>query len=121
ISEPFGTDSLTEARVFRDQKLAHYQRVFARMNAGVDLLPEEIQAEVTKYRAQVPMPKPAALLIKPSSSGDASAPHVDSSIDHQVGPALDEIGKRLGFERHSEQWHSLGMAVVRSKRAALGE
>src|ERR1700730_14859435 len=68
ISEPLGTDSLTEARVFRDQKLAHYQRVFARMNAGVDLLPEEIKAEVDRYRAQVPMPALGALLLKPCSS-----------------------------------------------------
>jgi integrase len=121
ISEPLGTDSLTEARVFRDQKLAHYQRVFARMNAGVDLLPEEIKAEVTKYRAQVPMPELAALLIKPTSSGDPSKPDVDSMIEQQVGPALDEVGKRLGFERHSEQWYALGIALVKSNWAALGK
>src|SRR5262249_32473788 len=45
ISEPFGTDSRTEARVLRDQKLATYQRVFTRMKAGEMMTPEETRAE----------------------------------------------------------------------------
>jgi len=45
ITEPLGTYDPREARVLRDQKLAHYQRVFARMAAGVALSPEEIATE----------------------------------------------------------------------------
>ena len=45
ITEPLGTYDPREARVLRDQKLAHYQQVFARMAAGVTLSPEEIATE----------------------------------------------------------------------------
>jgi integrase len=52
ITEPLGTYNPAEAREIRDQKLAHWKRVFARMNAGVPLLAEDIEAEAERIRVE---------------------------------------------------------------------
>jgi integrase len=41
ITETLGTDSMVQARLLRNDRLAHWQRVFARLAAGDVLTPEE--------------------------------------------------------------------------------
>jgi integrase len=48
ISEPLGTDSLHDARILRDQRLAYWERAFARLRQG--LKPEELAAEQQRVR-----------------------------------------------------------------------
>jgi integrase len=52
ITEPLGTYDPTEARAIRDQKLAYWKRVFARMTAGVALDAEDLAAEAERIRVE---------------------------------------------------------------------
>jgi integrase len=45
ITESLGTDSFMQARILRDQRLAHWQRAFARLATGAALTPEEMVTE----------------------------------------------------------------------------
>jgi integrase len=50
ITESLGTDSWIQARALRDQRVAHWGRVFARLAAGAALSPEEIAGEQHRIR-----------------------------------------------------------------------
>src|SRR5438046_1204357 len=47
IVEPLGTGDLRQAQALRNQRVAYWERVFARLRSGVAMLPDEI-AEVAK-------------------------------------------------------------------------
>jgi integrase len=51
ITESLGTDSWIQARALRDQRVAHWGRVFARLQAGAALSPEEIAGERQRIRS----------------------------------------------------------------------
>jgi integrase len=51
ITETLGTDSMQQARLLRNERLAHWQRVFARLAAGAALTAEEMAGEQHRIRS----------------------------------------------------------------------
>ena len=125
ISEPFGTDSRTEARVLRDQKLVHYQRVFTRMKAGVMMTPEGIPAEAAAYRrerARIDLANRQAQLDDPPAPAELAERQKaeDRQIQMTVGRDIEEYAEKhhITLEPFTEPWRALGRPMYQAVLAA---
>src|ERR1700745_1492556 len=130
ISEPLGTDSLSQARVLRDQKLAHWRRVFARMAAGVPLLAEDKKAEGERIREET-----LATLRAPPTDEQKMLLHIaraEAEVEAMrrfrdgVRAALDQVSSGVASvaERHGisiEKGSALYADVANAVLTAIGE
>lgn len=130
ISEPLGTDSLSQARVLRDQRLAHWRRVFARMAAGVPLLAEDKKAEGERIREETlatlrapPTDEQKMLLAIARAEAEVEAMRrfrdgVRAALD-QVSSGVASVAERHGIsiEKGSALYADVANAVLN----AIGE
>jgi integrase len=134
ITESLGTDSFTQARILRDQRVAHWQRVFARLEAGAALRPEEIAAEQHRVRRstlQALLVEPPAPLIPEEermfeamqAAVKARRPMIEPSTRAEV---MDEA-RRIADEKFgpgiiangSPEWNEICQHVAAAKAKAL--
>jgi integrase len=129
LTESLGTDSLAQARILRDQRVAHWARVFARLEAGAVLHPEEIAAERQRIRssslqallATAPLTtleadKLNALWV---TSIQAQQPHLLAEMTAEVRAIADEKYGAGIITEDSEPWKEIWKLVARSKAKAF--
>jgi integrase len=134
ITESLGTDSWVDARVLRDQRLAHYQRVFARMATGAALSPEEVATERRRVHRgtlqallveppAAPIPEEERLFEAMQAVVRARRPMVEPGIRYEV---MDEA-RRIADEKFgpgvvangSPEWNEICQHVAAAKARAL--
>jgi integrase len=134
LTESLGTDSFVQARILRDQRLAHWQQVFARLEAGAVLSPEETATEQHRIRhstLQALLVEPSAPLIPEEeklfeamqAAVKARRPMIEPSIRYEV---MDEA-RRIADEKFgpgviangSPEWNEICQQVAAAKAKAL--
>jgi integrase len=134
ITESLGTDSWKQARVLRDQRVAHWGRVFARLAAGAVLTPEEIAGEQRRIHAstvlamlaappETPLPEELQMFEAIRSGIRARAevdrPAILADVRAEARRIADEkLGAGIIAEGTS-QWDDICRLVASTKAKAL--
>jgi integrase len=129
LTESLGTDSLAQARVLRDQRLAFWQQAFARLASGAALRPEEIAAERQRIRsnslqallATAPMTSLEASKLNALwvTSIQAQQPGLLAEMTAEVRAIADEKYGAGVIVEDSEPWKEIWKLVARSKAKAF--
>jgi integrase len=134
LTESLRTDSLIEGRVLRDQRLAHWQRVFARLEAGAALTPEEIAAERGRVHRSAlqallteppvtPIPEDEKLFEALQAVVRARRPMIEPAILAELTVEVRRIAdEKYGvgtLAEGSEPWKELWTLVASTKAKAI--
>jgi integrase len=129
LTESLGTDSLAQARILRDQRVAHWARVFARLEAGAALRPEEIATERQRIRssslqallATAPMTTAEADKLNQVwvASIQAKQPDLLAEVTAEVRAIADEKYGVGVITEDSEPWKEIWKLVARAKAKAF--
>jgi integrase len=123
ITESLGTDSWADARILRDQRLAHWQRAFARLAGGAALSPEEVAVEHRRVHRK----KLQALLAMPEEAMGAAfragpqtfVPALVTELAAEVRAMADEKYGIGTIAAGSKTWNELLMIVVSAEARAF--
>jgi integrase len=129
ITEPLGTDSFTQARILRDQKLARWQQTFARLARGAVLTPEEMASERQRIRRNSLQTLLATTPLTPSEASglnalwvksiQAAQPGLLAEMKAEVRAIADEKYGAGVITEDSETWKEIWPLVARSKAKAF--
>jgi integrase len=124
IVEPLGTGDLRQAQALRNQRVAHFERVFARLRSGVVLSPEEIAEEGRRVYDELLRPLQEVRANLPIETERQAVQWAeDKEIDRRVGEEIERIATARGIkiEPETETWRALGRTLIEAICGATGE
>jgi integrase len=119
IVESLGTGDLRQAQAIRNQRIAYWEAVFARLRSGAALSAAEIAEEGRRAYAEAR----AAYVpqLPPTEAERYDWERVlDLAYKPELGPEIDAIAQRLGttIEFGTPTWRELSRTLMRARGAA---
>jgi len=124
IVEPLGTGDLRQAQALRNQRVAHFERLFARLRSGVVLSPEEIAEEGRRVYDELLRPLQEVRANLPIETERQAVQWAeDKEIDRRVGQEIERIATARGIkiEPETETCRALGRTLIEAICGATGE